>query len=51
MNLFSRTFRKFSHAFRGMASSFKEEKSIITHFIFALLVIGFGFYMEISTTE
>ncbi len=43
--------RKFGYAFRGLATSLKEEASLVIHFIAAVIVIILGIVLKINTTE
>lgn len=42
---------KFSHAFRGFITSFKEESSLIVHIIMTMIVIILGIFVNLSFTE
>lgn len=42
---------KFSHAFRGFATSIKEESSLIVHIIMTMIVIILGIFVELSFIE
>lgn len=46
--LFRKVIKKFSHAFKGIALSFKEEGSLIVHTIVAAIVIATGLWLELD---
>ncbi len=43
--------KSFRYAFQGLASLLRDEHNARLHLFFALLAIGLGFILQISTTE
>lgn len=43
--------KRFSDAFNGIVSALKSQKNMKIHIVAAILVIGCGFFFNISTTE
>lgn len=42
---------KFSHAFRGFITSFKEESSLIVHIVVSMIVLILGIYVNLNYVE
>ncbi len=51
MNIFQRLFRKFSHAFRGLGITLKEEGSMATHFVIAAIVLVTCLFIQLTFIE
>lgn len=50
-NLLRRRVASFGHAFRGVAAALRSEVHLRFHAVATVVVIGFGFYFNISRTE
>jgi len=50
-NLLQRRIASFGHAFRGIGSALRSELHLQFHAIATVVVIGLGFYFELTATE
>ena len=46
-----RLFNSFGYAFNGILTVYKTEQNILFHTIIAIIVIGLGIYLKVSTVE
>ena len=51
MKLWKNALKKFFHAINGIYIMIKEERSLVIHFIFLILVVALGLWLNITNTQ